>query len=95
MLGVGGGGGGARAPCAPTPGSSAPGLLNNIYLAYSVDYSVGSNFFKFLQIWIKFRLPIFSNPVLRLFSKYTLAVMADKSDEKLQRNGRLYKQKRQ
>jgi hypothetical protein len=31
------------------------------------------------------RLPIFSNPVLRVFSKYILAVMADKSDEKLQR----------
>jgi hypothetical protein len=31
------------------------------------------------------RLPIFSNPVLRVFSKYILAVMADKSDEELQR----------
>jgi hypothetical protein len=30
------------------------------------------------------RLPIFSNPVLRVFSKYILAVMADKSDEKIQ-----------
>jgi hypothetical protein len=45
--------------------------------AYSVDYSVGSNFFKN-------RLPIFSNPVLRVFSKYILAVMADKSDEEIQ-----------
>jgi hypothetical protein len=31
------------------------------------------------------RLPIFSNPVLRVFSKYILAVKAEKSDEKLQR----------
>jgi hypothetical protein len=31
------------------------------------------------------RLPIFSNPVLRVFSKYILAVMADKSGEELQR----------
>jgi hypothetical protein len=30
------------------------------------------------------RLPIFSNPVLRVFSKYILAVMADKSDEEIQ-----------
>ena len=30
------------------------------------------------------RLPIFSNPVLRVFSKYILAVMADKNDEKIQ-----------
>ena len=30
-------------------------------------------------------LPIFSNPVLQVFSKHILAVMADKSDEKLQR----------
>ena len=51
------------------------------YLAYSVDYSVGSNFFKNMA----HRLSIFSNPVLRVFSKYILAVMADKSDEKLQR----------
>jgi hypothetical protein len=29
-------------------------------------------------------LPIFSNPVLRVFSKYILAVMADKSDEEIQ-----------
>jgi hypothetical protein len=49
-------------------------------LAYSVDYSVGSNFFKN----IAHRLPIFSNPVLRVFSKYILAVMADKSDEEIQ-----------
>jgi hypothetical protein len=27
---------------------------------------------------------IFSNPVLRVFSKYILAVMADKSDEEIQ-----------
>ena len=50
------------------------------YLAYSVDYSVGSNFFKNMAN----RLPIFSNPVLRVFSKYILAVMADKSDEEIQ-----------
>jgi hypothetical protein len=31
------------------------------------------------------RLPILSSPVLRVFSKYILAVMADKSDEELQR----------
>ena len=30
------------------------------------------------------RLSIFSNPVLRVFSKYILAVMADKSDEEIQ-----------
>jgi hypothetical protein len=30
------------------------------------------------------RLPIFSNPVLRVFSKYILAVMADKSNEEIQ-----------
>ena len=30
------------------------------------------------------RLPIFSNPVLRVFSKYILAVMADKSDDEIQ-----------
>jgi hypothetical protein len=30
------------------------------------------------------RLPFFSNPVLRVFSKYMLAVMADKSDEEIQ-----------
>ena len=30
------------------------------------------------------RMPIFSNPVLRVFSKYILAVMADKSDEEIQ-----------
>jgi hypothetical protein len=30
------------------------------------------------------RLPIFSNPVLRVFSKYILAVMAHKSDEEIQ-----------
>ena len=30
------------------------------------------------------RLPIFSNPVLRVFSKYILAVLADKSDEEIQ-----------
>jgi hypothetical protein len=41
----------------------------------------GSNFFKNMA----HRLPIISNPVLRVFSKYILAVMADKSDEKLQR----------
>ena len=29
-------------------------------------------------------MPIFSNPVLRVFSKYILAVMADKSDEEIQ-----------
>ena len=29
-------------------------------------------------------LPIFSNPVLRVFSEYILAVMADKSDEEIQ-----------
>jgi hypothetical protein len=48
---------------------------------FGVDYSVGSNcFFKNMA----HRLPIFSNPVLRLFSKYILAVMADKSDEEIQ-----------
>jgi hypothetical protein len=31
------------------------------------------------------RLPIFSNPVLRVFSKYILAVMVHKSDEEIQR----------
>ena len=31
------------------------------------------------------RLPIFSNPVLRVFSKYILAVMADKGDKKLKK----------
>jgi hypothetical protein len=31
------------------------------------------------------RLPIFSHPVLQVFSKYILAVKADKSDEELQR----------
>jgi hypothetical protein len=30
------------------------------------------------------QMPIFSNPVLRVFSKYILAVMADKSDEEIQ-----------
>jgi hypothetical protein len=30
------------------------------------------------------RVPIFSNPVLRVFSKYIVAVMADKSDEEIQ-----------
>jgi hypothetical protein len=30
------------------------------------------------------RLPIFSNPVLQVFSKYILAVMDDKSDEEIQ-----------
>jgi hypothetical protein len=30
------------------------------------------------------RMPIFSNPVLRVFTKYILAVMADKSDEEIQ-----------
>jgi hypothetical protein len=49
-------------------------------LAFGVDYSVGSNFFKNME----HRLPIFSNPVLRVFSKYILAVMADKSDEEIQ-----------
>jgi hypothetical protein len=49
-------------------------------LAYSVDYSVGSNFFKN----IAHHLPIFSNPVLPVFSEYILAVMADKSDKEIQ-----------
>ena len=30
------------------------------------------------------RLSIFSNPVLRVFSKYILTVMSDKSDEEIQ-----------
>jgi hypothetical protein len=47
---------------------------------YSVDYSVGSNFLKNMA----HRLPIFSNPVLRVFSKYILAVVADKSDEEIE-----------
>jgi hypothetical protein len=50
-------------------------------LAYSDDYSVGSNFLKDMA----HRLPIFRYPVLRVFSKYILAVMADRSDKKLQR----------
>jgi hypothetical protein len=49
-------------------------------LAFGVDYSVESNFFKNMA----HRLPIFSNPVLRVFSKYILAVMAGKSDEEIQ-----------
>jgi hypothetical protein len=49
-------------------------------LAFGVDYSVGSNFLKIMA----HRLPIFSNPVLRVFSKYILAVMADKRDEEIQ-----------
>jgi hypothetical protein len=49
-------------------------------LAFGVDYSVGSNFFKNMA----HRPPFFSNPVLRVFSKYILAVMADKSDEEIQ-----------
>jgi hypothetical protein len=49
-------------------------------LAFGVDYSVGSNFFKNME----HRLPIFSNPVLRVFSKYILAVMVDKSDKEVQ-----------
>jgi hypothetical protein len=32
-------------------------------------------------------LPIFSNPVLRVFSEYIFAVMADKSDEEIQMEG--------
>jgi hypothetical protein len=39
-------------------------------LVFSVDYTVGSNFFKNTA----HRLPIFSNLVLRVFSKYILAV---------------------
>jgi hypothetical protein len=50
------------------------------YYGCKSDYSVGSNFFKN----IAHRLPIFSNPGLRVFSKYILAVMADESDEEIQ-----------
>jgi hypothetical protein len=49
-------------------------------LAFGVDYSVGSNFFKNMA----HHLPSFSNPVFRVLSEYILAVMADKSDEELQ-----------
>jgi hypothetical protein len=35
------------------------------------------------KIW-NHRLPIFSNPILRVFSKYIVAVMADKSDKEIQ-----------
>jgi hypothetical protein len=49
-------------------------------LAFGVDYSLGSNFFKNMA----HHLPIFSNPVFRVLSEYILAVMADKSDVELQ-----------
>ena len=67
-------------PCvAVRPAEYKPYKPSNRHV--SVNYSVGSNFFKNMA----HRLPIFSNPVLRVFSKYILAVKADKSDEKLQR----------
>jgi hypothetical protein len=44
-------------------------------LAFGVDYSVGSNFFKNMA----HHLPIFSNPVFRVLSEYIFAVMADKT----------------
>jgi hypothetical protein len=51
--------------------------------------SITRGWIKFLQKYMALsaahRLPIFSNPVLRVFSKYILAVMADKSGEELQR----------
>jgi hypothetical protein len=56
-------------------------LLEQASILFDKYVSDRSNFFKNMVLH---RLPIFSNPVLRVFSKYILAVMADKSDEEIQ-----------
>jgi hypothetical protein len=45
-----------------------PAEKSGLYFGYSDVYPVGSNFFKNMA----HRLPIVSNPVLQVFSKYSL-----------------------